>query len=395
MIDVVDKYFSLNRTLLLIIGLWPYEKSKCVVIQMICIFCIVITCIIFQLTTLLTSKCTPDFIVKVLSIVIAFSSFIVKYISFYVNSETIKCLARQLHHIYNDLNDNGEIAIVERYGNNAKCYTIVFTIIFTTGLFSFVGLQLWADFKHTILSSNLSHSHELLIDTEYIIDEEKYFYLMFLHINMTIIIGCIIILATGAMLVAYLQHACGMFKIASYRIEKAINIYYSVSKNIKVQNEMLAHDDIVRAVDMHRKAMTFSTHLISSFEMSFMFLIVIGVLSLSLNIFRIFQVALIEHKIRKLFLNFLAASYCLLYMFMANFIGQQIIDCYNDVFATAYKAQWYKTSLYVQRLIIILLQRGNKNFGLRVGGLFIASIECFATLFNASMSYFTLMYSVR
>jgi len=48
MINVVDRYFSLNRTLLLVIGLWPYEKSKFTELQIICIFSILTTCIIFQ-----------------------------------------------------------------------------------------------------------------------------------------------------------------------------------------------------------------------------------------------------------------------------------------------------------------------------------------------------------
>ncbi|XP_070522371.1 odorant receptor 30a-like [Cardiocondyla obscurior] len=339
MINVANRYFSLNQTLLIIIGLWPYKKSKCDVIQ-------------------------------------------------------IKDLMKELHHIYNNLRDNDEIAIVERYGSNGIYYTTGLTIFITSAIFVFVGIQFWASFKHTV-TSNLSYSHQLLIDSEYFVDKEKYFYLIFLHINMIIVIGFTTILATGSMLIVYLQHACGMFKIASYRIKKAIQICNSIPKNVKVKNTILIHNGLVCAVDIHRKAMIFSNYLISSFEMSFMFLIVVGVLALSLNIFRIFQIVLLEFNLYKFFINLVFASSCFVYMFMANFVGQQIIDHNNHVFATAYKAQWYKTSVYIQRLIIILLQRGNKNFGLRVGGLFIASIECFATLFNASMSYFTLMYSVR
>lgn len=43
-----------------------------------------------------------------------------------------------------------------------------------------------------------------------------------------------------------------------------------------------------------------------------------------------------------------------------------------------YEIQWYIVPLYIQKLILFLLQRGNKTFGLHVGGLFIASLECFA-----------------
>lgn len=77
-----------------------------------------------------------------------------------------------------------------------------------------VGAQLWPDFTHIILSSNVSRSRHLQIPTEYFIDQERYFYLSLFHINLTIVLGFTVLTATGTMLIAYLQHACGMFKIA-------------------------------------------------------------------------------------------------------------------------------------------------------------------------------------
>ncbi|XP_018374338.1 PREDICTED: uncharacterized protein LOC108768425 [Trachymyrmex cornetzi] len=92
---------------------------------------------------------------------------------------------------------------------------------------------------------------------------------------------------------------------------------------------------------------------------------------------------------------FVITFICFTYMFLSNLVGQQIIDHNNYIFVTAYKVQWYVTPLPIQRLILILLQRGSKSFGLEVGGLFVASLECFATLIKASVSYFTVMNSMR
>ncbi|XP_077269415.1 uncharacterized protein LOC143901204 isoform X3 [Temnothorax americanus] len=184
-----------------------------------------------------------------------------------------------------------------------------------------------------------------------------------------------------------------MLIVKRYRIERAIQI--CISKNIKVQNEILAYKGIIHAVDIHRKAMIFSSYLISKFEISFLFLIAVGVLALSLNSFRVFQIVLFGYNSEEFLVNLVIALMCFIYMFLANFIGQQITDHNNHVFVTAYKVRWYVTPLHIQRLILLLLQRGNKSFGLCVGGLFIASIECFATLTNAAVSYFALMYSMR
>jgi len=45
-----------------------------------------------------------------------------------------------------------------------------------------------------------------------------------------------------------------------------------------------------------------------------------------------------------------------------------------------YKVQWYKALLHTQKLILFLLQKGNKNFTLGIGGLFVSSLDCFASV---------------
>lgn len=63
MISIEDRYFSLNRALLLVVGLWPYKKSKFAQLQYICFLSILLTFIIFQVYTnththALTHACT-------------------------------------------------------------------------------------------------------------------------------------------------------------------------------------------------------------------------------------------------------------------------------------------------------------------------------------------------
>ncbi|XP_011061907.1 PREDICTED: uncharacterized protein LOC105150479 [Acromyrmex echinatior] len=148
-----------------------------------------------------------------------------------------------------------------------------------------MSTSLWLEFSDIVLSTNVSRSHHLQISTEYFIDQQRYFYLPYFHINATFTIGCVVICGTGSLLIAYLQHVCGMFKIASYRIKRAIHTY--TSKNLNTQKEILIYKDLIRAVDIHRNSITFSYYFISRFQISFMFLIVTGVLTLSLNIFRV------------------------------------------------------------------------------------------------------------
>lgn len=63
--------------------------------------------------------------------------------------------------------------------------------------------------------TNQSRSHSpIQIVTEYFIDQEKYFYLIMLHVNVGFYLGGIAMLATASMNFTYFQHACGMFSVA-------------------------------------------------------------------------------------------------------------------------------------------------------------------------------------
>jgi len=45
-----------------------------------------------------------------------------------------------------------------------------------------------------------------------------------------------------------------------------------------------------------------------------------------------------------------------------------------------YNVQWYKAPLRAQKMILFILLRGNKSFTLNIAGMFVISLECFATV---------------
>ncbi|XP_071638133.1 uncharacterized protein [Temnothorax longispinosus] len=224
MICLETQHFKLNRLLLLAIGLWPHEKSKLAQIQFIVLFGILTTFIAFQFTTFITSNCTTDLIIKVLSSAFFFTCLAIKYNSFWINADTMRFSLEQLQHACNELTNRNEIAIIEKYSRIGKFQTTA--IARTTAM-----------------------------------------------------------VATGTMLIAYLKHICGMLSIASYRIEKAMAI--NMQQNINQEKIIIIYKGIICAVDIHRKATKFSQVLIKSFEGSFFFLIAAGMVCLSSTLVQI------------------------------------------------------------------------------------------------------------
>ncbi|XP_077280808.1 uncharacterized protein LOC143907741 isoform X2 [Temnothorax americanus] len=256
MICINSLHIGLNRFLLLTFGLWPYQQSKLVQFQLVLFLSILATFILFQLTTFLTSQCTPDLFINVLSSALFFITFVIKYILFSINFEVIKCLLEQLQHICNKLTDKNEINIMKQYASDAKRYTAIFTLCVILLALALLLYPIWPRFFDILLPMNETRPHiSPLFVTEYFVDQEKYFYLIILHANTAFTIGVGVMLATGTMFIVYIQYACGMFQIASYRVKQAITIEILQDNNLK--NENLIYKGLVYAVDMHRKAIKF------------------------------------------------------------------------------------------------------------------------------------------
>ncbi|KAL0101212.1 hypothetical protein PUN28_018795 [Cardiocondyla obscurior] len=194
------------------------------------------------------------------------------------------------------------------------------------------------------------------------------------------------------MCVAYIKHACGMFKIASYRIEKAIAI--NMLKNSSLENEFMMYREIIHAVDIHRKAMKFSQYMFSNFQGSHFWLLIVGVVCLSLNLYGISE-TMLTNDVEQFITHFVFISATFVYFFIANYIGQKVTNHNEHVFFTVYNIRWYLAPLHVQKLILFLLQNGSRTFCLSIGGIYSLSNELFAMLTKASISYFTVVYSMQ
>ncbi|XP_011864438.1 PREDICTED: uncharacterized protein LOC105560170 [Vollenhovia emeryi] len=389
MIRIGDQYLSVNKILLLTIGLWPYHQSTFTTFQYIIIFIILIGLIIFQLTTFLTLNCTTELFVKVLSSTSLFVVYIINYITFRCNIENVKDLLMHLQHIHNKLKDKNEIAIIKKYDYIAKCYTVILLTLGLSGIFVGVIIQYWTIIVVIALPANESRSYYLIFMMEYFIDQEKYLYLILMHLGVAVSVGMIIILGCNTTLLACIHHNCGLFRIASYRLEHAINI--NIRQKITFENMILMTEGVIYAVDIHRQAIKLNKHLMSIFEIMLMCFLLCFVACLSLNLFQV----IMSENIINVIIPIGCVLVCITFMFFCNFLGQIVTDHNNCVFTTAYNVQWYKTPLHIQRMILFLLQTGIKELYLNVGGVFDASIEGFATLIKASISYFTVIYSIQ
>ncbi|XP_039311364.1 uncharacterized protein LOC105198335 [Solenopsis invicta] len=393
MICTNSLHIGLNKCLLLIVGLWPYQQSKLIQLQLTLFISVLMTFIWVQFTVFFTSECTSQLLINVLGSALFYVTLAIKYSSFSVKLEVVKYMLDQLQHMYNELTDENEINIIKQYAIYAKRYTIIFTLLVALMILIFILHSTWLSICDIVLPINETRTHLSSLATEYFVDHERYFYLIFFHTNAAFIIGLLTMLATGTMFIVYLHYACGMFQITCYRIAEAIT-HETLQKN-NLQNENLIYKELICAVDMHRRALKFSDLIISKFKLMFSLLILVGVICGTFNVFRVFQLTSSEYDIEELSLRLIFLIVHFSYMFVGNYLAQEIIDRNNDVFVTAYNVQWYIAPLQIQKIILFLLQRGNKEYTINIAGLFVASLEGAASLISTGLSILTVLYSTR
>ncbi|KAH0948815.1 hypothetical protein HN011_008862 [Eciton burchellii] len=387
----IENHFSLNKILLLIAGLWPYHRTILIDFHHFIFTTILTSFIIVQFTTFITTDCTTDIVIKIFCFTSYYIIFPILYNSVHINADTVKCMLEKLQYICNELKNDDEIAIMKKYGNDSTRFTLIISLYCVANLSVFILLPTFPKIIG-IFIFNASETNLMLFDVmrEYFVDQERYSYLILLHLYAAICIAGISIIATGTLFISLLKHICGIFKIASYRIDEAIVIRFH---NTRLSNELKIHKKLTYAIDIHRKGMELCDIFKSNFEGSFFSLTLILVICLSLNLFGLLQSMMFGSPLLELLAHLTHIIVVLLFMFLWNFIGQEVTDHYNHIFLNVYNVQWYVVPIYIQKIILFLLQKGTKEYHIVVGGLFVASMETMVTLMSTSISYFTVVYS--
>ncbi|XP_011687004.1 PREDICTED: uncharacterized protein LOC105449450 [Wasmannia auropunctata] len=83
------------------------------------------------------------------------------------------------------------------------------------------------------------------------------------------------------------------------------------------------------------------------------------------------------------------------FLFFVNYFGQKLTDRSFLIFDKAYEVPWYTAPVHIQKLFAFILQRTVKGYVMNIGSVIMASLEGFASMASLTLSYLTMIYSVR
>ncbi|KAL0126438.1 hypothetical protein PUN28_005060 [Cardiocondyla obscurior] len=373
-----SRYFNINRLLMSLIGLWPYQKPRSRRIKMILVSILLAEGITAQLTPFITHEYSTSLVIEVFSFSILCLIYVLKYNTVYFNLKHIREFMECIRVDWNELQDEEELEIIRKYARTARTYLYAFVGVSYPGTVAYISLPFLPDILDIVAPLNESRTRILPFPVEYFLDEQKYFYLLLSHSIVAIIIGIVTIVTTETLTFAYFCHICGMFEIVSYRIMSAFGKSLSVLLTLNKENTIRIK--LIAAVKIHQKAFELFEILTSTLSLSYFTLIILGVASLSINLFRLFQVTTLSEQKKEIVLYIVFVIGHFYYMFMCNYMGQIVIDSSTDIFKKACDTQWYATSSRTQKLMLFIMQRSMKSCKIVMGKLYYVSLEQFTTV---------------
>ncbi|XP_072744267.1 uncharacterized protein [Anoplolepis gracilipes] len=308
---------------------------------------------------------------------------------------SIRNVMDQVQRDWNILSNAQEIEIIQKYWAIGRFITLITTLFIYLSILGAVLMEVLSIFLLDITTTvNQTRSRRFPIKTEYFINQQKYFFPLLFHIFLFALGGLTTVAATETLSMSYAQHACGLYQIACFRIEKALHKNMIQGVTSSAERSLIICEGIISAVNMYRRADRFIEKIKTTFKLAYLLLLPLGVMSLSINLYRFSQL-LMTDDYYDLVISILFIGGHFWYMFFCNYLGQEVIDHSGNIFYRTYNTRWYMAPLKAQKLLLCLMQRSTQHSAIVIGSLFVTSFEGFATLTSMSVSYFTVIFSVH
>ncbi|EZA47922.1 hypothetical protein X777_14493, partial [Ooceraea biroi] len=333
-----DQFYGYTRRLLASLGLWPSQSSRYRKVIWIFALSLYVHGIVFQYTTFITRQYNIQLFIELMSLNPLLFLYIIKHNAVYLNFANVKLLLEQINYDCIAITDSRELEIIQKYASKGKFYTIYSALFMYITTSMFIFSLCIPDILNFVAPLEEPRLRELPTPVDCFLDQQQFFYFIVSDFALIALIGMTTFIATETMFMMFILHACGLFAIARFM-------------------------DFIN----------------SSFALSYLLLAIAGVISMTINMVRLFQ-AIELHISNDIFVSAMYVFTHFLYVFWVNYFGQILLDHSETVYEATYSARWYMAPLHSQKLLLFILQRSSKACNFSVfSGVVIASMDGFAS----------------
>ncbi|XP_076378901.1 uncharacterized protein LOC117223921 isoform X2 [Megalopta genalis] len=370
MTDISDHH-KLIKVLLSTVGLWPYDNTWFIYLKRA-------VAAFFH-----NADYTLNVVIAFLTHVIFSVMFIFKYTSFLYKMKVLRTLFDRILYHRTSITDDNERNIIFQ--------GIAFTNVMTSVFAGCVYVGAFGIMFYQFLPSGNDKSVDR-IKFYYFTDDSKFDYISLLCLPTFVILGITGLVGPEVVTHVFSQHARILFQIVCFRIKTA---FIQPSGISDFEKSKLVADKLISATKLHKETMKFVKLYANCLTTSYVVLMILGVTSFTLNLLRMSQSLRGQWKFEEIWIQMLSISVHIVYLFMANYLGQIVTDSSSNVFTELHNSRWYTASERTQKLLLFFIQHCTKTYTVVLWGLYPTNFEGFSALVRASFSYFAVMYSMQ
>ncbi|XP_071571162.1 uncharacterized protein [Temnothorax nylanderi] len=371
-----DHYYDICKWYLMLVGQWPYQKLKESLSFLTFILILDASALVTQIArfvicdnALCIYETLPPHMLTVM--------ILVKIFTYQFNSRKIKDLTDRLFVDWDMIQTKEEHDIMKKYAQNGRWYALTYGSYVYVSTISFTTTSLVPRILDVVFPLNTSRPVMLAYPAYYFVDENQYFYYIFLHMLITSSVCMTGLIAHDSMFFVYVEHICGLFAIVGFRFEHVSYKPSAMEKSMIDYPDAVYHKNIVISIHAHRQALQFAKLLEDTFTISFAVQLLIVTVGLSITLV---QLSIQLHDSAEAMRYFVFIIAQLFHLFCLSFQGQKLINHSLETCDKIYHSLWFTIPVKEQRLLLFAMKRSLEASILTAGKIYVFSLESFTTI---------------
>ncbi|XP_066597292.1 uncharacterized protein [Prorops nasuta] len=264
-----SSYYKLNKTLLCLIGQWPYQKRKTYLTRrfVVILYCSVST--LMQLYVLIKKNFDWLLIFAIYPLFMIVLNCLTLAIIFYRSIDKLEELWLSIKEDWaqNRVEEENRIKVsyaesgeaVTRYMTGSNFSFLFLSVAITIIGMTFVILTFFiSNILDIVMPTNETRKRVHPFSEEYFFIDEKYFNIILIHSYASVAIILTFVLANISLFYILMQHICGMFAVLGYRFQRMITRKISRQDcDLKSLEEMYSRS-IVSSILYHQRVIKFA-----------------------------------------------------------------------------------------------------------------------------------------
>ncbi|XP_076228220.1 uncharacterized protein LOC143175074 isoform X2 [Nomia melanderi] len=379
--DVFQKNYRAYYSVMYITGLWPYDNSIVTKIKRVGFCVLALSSIVIQASTIRTVETTLENVLVLLSFLFPTVLFFLRYVGYLSNFPVLKVGFENIQNDCMRLKDPIEADLLMKEIAQSRRVIRILVVLTCMAVLLINAMLLLP----TVLQSKFQIRYLKILGIFFNHRGRK---VDFVCCNVALVtsVGVLSLSCTEAIPTVFGCYISGLFQIASYRLENAINRSTKSDRPIEI--------DVRSTVEIHQRALELNEQLTSNMMLSYLAAIITVVLSFAVNLYRVYLVLQNNHEIDNVFITLQIFLVHVMIMLLNNYSGQRLINNSVDFFHNTYNTLWYCIPLRSQKLLMFIMMRSISEVKFNLAGLFTPCYEGFTTMMSSSFSYFTVISSV-